>query len=90
MNSRQRFWTQLRALGFATYADYLASPHWADLRQRYFASKLYKGRCFSCRETKAIELHHRTYARLGREYLGDMVALCHACHQKVHDREKAA
>jgi hypothetical protein len=36
--------------------------------------------------TDALEVHHRTYERLGCELAGDLVVLCHACHA-VHHKE---
>jgi hypothetical protein len=31
-----------------------------------------------------LEVHHRTYARLGFEQPDDLIALCHDCHQDHH------
>lgn len=33
-----------------------------------------------------LEVHHRTYARIGREDLGDLLALCSLCHAGITDR----
>ncbi len=30
-----------------------------------------------------IEVHHATYERLGREAVGDLLALCRRCHREV-------
>jgi 5-methylcytosine-specific restriction endonuclease McrA len=90
LSSRQRFWDQLRALGFDTYAAYLQSPHWQELRRRYFASKLFKGQCYSCGGPGPFQLHHRTYRRLGREWLQDLVAVCDLCHGFTHALESKA
>jgi hypothetical protein len=31
-------------------------------------------------------VHHLTYARLGRERPGDLLAVCEACHGALHGR----
>jgi 5-methylcytosine-specific restriction endonuclease McrA len=33
-----------------------------------------------------LEVHHRTYERVGEERPADVIALCKACHEKHHDR----
>lgn len=33
-----------------------------------------------------LEVHHRTYERVGNERPADVIALCKACHEKHHDR----
>jgi hypothetical protein len=73
----------LRRLGHRTYAAYLDSPHWQGLRLRYAASGRPK-RCAVCHDP-AYELHHRTYRRLGRERLDDLVPLCHRHHEAIHE-----
>jgi 5-methylcytosine-specific restriction endonuclease McrA len=82
--------SRLTRLGYSTYAEYLSSEHWQDVRKRFYASKLFHGCCGGCgvREVP-LEVHHRTYRRLGAEYLMDLVALCRNCHQAVHDLERS-
>lgn len=85
--SKKAFWYRLRELGHATYGDYLRSEHWAEFRERYAKSK-WRGVCKACyRRVGAFELHHKTYVRLGSEWLQDVVGLCHDCHAKVHAAE---
>lgn len=82
------FKAKLSAMGFASYAEYLKSPHWADVRRRYWASKLPK-LCHGCgAHGVPLDLHHRTYKRIGAEYLMDLVLVCRDCHQEVHRYEK--
>jgi hypothetical protein len=83
--SKRRFWAMLRALGYETYGQYLASPHWADVRARFWAREKNR-RCAGCRKP-ASEIHHKTYRRLGGEYLRDLVAVCHECHRDIHRSE---
>jgi hypothetical protein len=65
------------------YRRYLRSAHWRDVKKRYRASKFPQS-CF-CGETR-VDLHHRTYKRLGRERLSDLVPLCRKHHDEVHQR----
>jgi len=63
------------------YDSYLGSKFWREAGARYTAS----GRpryCFICGDSPA-ELHHVTYARLGRERPEDLVALCRSHHHGV-------
>lgn len=71
---------RIRELGFERYADYLASPHWEDVRQRFYAVNPRQCACGS----KAVALHHRTYERLGAERLEDLEAVCRKCHRDRH------
>lgn len=88
---KQRFRARLRTLGFASYGDYLSSPHWQDVRRRYLASGLWKGRCHGCRASiQNPDIHHRTYIRLGHEKLHDLRGVCHACHRAIHEAEQSA
>lgn len=84
------FYDKLRKLGFDSYQDYLKSEHWLDVRKRFWASKLgAKKRCAGClRKDVPLQLHHRTYRRIGAEKLGDLVQVCGECHAAIHDREK--
>lgn len=82
-----RFMNRLMELGFATYADYLASDHWREFKERYRSS----GRSLLCAvcSCKPIQLHHHTYKRLGCEKLEDVTPLCRDHHNAVHDWLKA-
>lgn len=67
----------------ARYAAYLRSEHWRDVKARYRASNLPQT-CTVCGDPK-VALHHRTYQRLGRERLTDLVPLCREHHVKAHE-----
>ncbi len=70
------------------YAEYLRSPEW---QQRRFQALHEAGdRCQVCNSDGDLEVHHRTYERIGREELGDLIVLCRACHQLFHDNGKLA
>jgi 5-methylcytosine-specific restriction endonuclease McrA len=64
------------------YALYLESSRWAILRDE--ARERFDNRCAICYSEEEIEVHHRTYDRLGDEWVSDLVPLCADCHQKFH------
>jgi uncharacterized protein YjaZ len=64
------------------YKNYINSPKWRAVRQRYFKSKLPQD-CLICNSPK-VDLHHRTYKRLGFEYLVDLMPLCREHHDDCH------
>ena len=66
------------------YPRYLRTPEWQQTR----ADALVRaGNCCSLDVTHTgdLEVHHRTYERLGSEHSSDLVVLCHACHQLHHN-----
>jgi 5-methylcytosine-specific restriction endonuclease McrA len=78
------------------YKEYLSTRHWKNLKDRFFKSKLYRsakyyksiggmgGACLICSKTDELHVHHRTYKRLGREWLQDLLAICSECHGDLH------
>jgi hypothetical protein len=78
------FRAKLEALGYASYGAYLASEHWEGFKRRYRESDLPQG-CQVCGERR-VHLHHTTYATLGAEALADVLPLCEAHHDAVHER----
>ncbi len=70
----------LRALGFGTYTEYVASPGWRRRRRAAFRS----GRCLACGATRKLVAHHITYLNIGRETQKDLVLLCDGCHSETH------
>jgi hypothetical protein len=71
---------RLRAM---PYRDYLRTPEWRRTR----AAALHRaGHACSLDVTHAsdLEVHHRTYERLGEELAGDLVVLCRDCHRIHH------
>lgn len=66
-----------------SYRKYLVTTHWREFRQRYISG--WDGCCFVCGcRPKPVEIHHKTYDRIGNENLDDVVGLCQKCHSKVH------
>lgn len=74
----------LAGMGFVTYAAYLKSPLWGEIRQRVFATK--GRRCWICRRRKVgRQVHHEYYteANLTGEKLGGLRPTCRSCHLLV-------
>jgi 5-methylcytosine-specific restriction endonuclease McrA len=67
----------------ADYQTYLRSPEWKAKRARVLEFWDYK--CVTCYSHLDLEVHHRTYARLGDELLTDLIVLCDRCHEKFHE-----
>ena len=78
---KTKFQLQLKALGFKTYDAYLKSDHWKEFKESYFAK--HKKVCYCC-GVPARDLHHTSYANLGKEKHSEVKPLCRECHDKVH------
>jgi 5-methylcytosine-specific restriction endonuclease McrA len=63
------------------YAEYLRSEQW---RQTAATAKERSPYCALCPARDGLEVHHRTYARLGREWPSDLTVLCDRCHRRQH------
>lgn len=67
------------------YRAVLRSRRWRRLRHRAYHRSL--GRCEGCHRRyflRALQLHHKTYVRLGRERMSDVELLCGRCHRNRH------
>lgn len=80
VDARQR---QLRALEYRT--GYLNSEHWKIVRRQALQAASY--RCQHCAKSERLDVHHRTYERLGAEEPGDLEVLCRSCHEQEHEQE---
>ena len=72
----------LKALGFDSYAAYLASTLWSDIRKRIYAK--HGTYCKLCNNL-AWDLHHLSYdlATLAGKHLTKIVPICRDCHTLV-------
>jgi hypothetical protein len=68
------------------YQTYLHSEHWINKRKEFY--KVNQAICSKCQSTKNLNLHHLTYARLGKELLTDLICLCETCHHDLHNAIK--
>jgi hypothetical protein len=64
------------------YHEYINSPRWKKRADRI---KKRVGCCSVCKSTNNLNVHHKTYERLGRERNKDLVVLCRDCHLIEHD-----
>jgi len=64
------------------YKDYLKSDAWK--RKRDSNTKFWNNRCALCNGDDGLEVHHRTYNRIGRELTTDLITLCRSCHERHH------
>lgn len=65
------------------YRDvYLKSAHWSSVRTAALAYADH--RCQVCYGRTQLDVHHRTYERLGREKPSDVTVLCRHCHETHH------
>jgi 5-methylcytosine-specific restriction endonuclease McrA len=67
---------------WAAYNEYLRTPQWQAKRAKVMERS--GGICEGCLERPAVQVHHLTYIRVGREMLFDLVAICIECHEEVH------
>lgn len=64
------------------YKAYLESDAWK--RTRKHAIEGARGACQLCDANGRIDVHHRTYDRVGDERLSDLIVLCRRCHERFH------
>jgi len=73
---------ELRAL---PYAEYLRTPEWHYRRRQTIQAA--ERKCQNCRcYHHLLNVHHRSYERLGNEDPDDLVVLCEHCHLEEHGR----
>ncbi len=73
------------------YPKYLLSDHWKTVRDEVLepivaAGKNAKGKpkCPRCGKYSSLQVHHKTYANIGRERAHELEPLCAKCHEKEH------
>lgn len=71
-----------RSAGYKSYAAYLRTEHWRRIRSRKLEQADH--RCEVCGSRIQLQIHHRTYDRLGNERPRDLQVLCEICHAWVH------
>jgi len=78
----------IQTLRGLTYHEYLKTEHWQ--KTRTVALNVGHHECRICARTKQLDVHHRTYKRLGCEDQRDLVVLCHKCHELFHSHGRLA
>ena len=64
-----------------SYEAYLRSPTWSAKRLERL--NIDNHQCQTCGATENLEIHHKTYARLGHERMSDLITLCQSCHHAI-------
>ena len=64
------------------YSEYLNSDQWKSIKAKVITRA--KGKCEGCNNETSLEVHHKTYERIGMELMIDLVALCKYCHMSAH------
>lgn len=59
------------------YIEYIKSPEWKEKRRLILVRDKYE--CQICK-SKAIDVHHLTYAHFKEEYDFELISLCKTCH----------
>jgi len=65
----------------AEYEDYLRSPRWVAMSRDV---RRFRRECEKCSFPYELNVHHRTYERLGHERMSDLIVLCRSCHARTH------
>lgn len=63
------------------YENYIQSDAW---KAKAEAAKKRSGGCAVCMRRTNLEVHHRTYTRLGHEWPSDLCVLCRPHHRLFH------
>ena len=76
----------LKQLGYDSYADYLKSPLWHDIKRRAFAH--HGSNCLLCPK-RAEVIHHVCYdeATLKGESILSLAPVCRICHCRIELRK---
>ena len=64
------------------YREYIRSKAWRDRRNQVLRRS--RGVCERCGKWPVVNVHHRTYERLGSERLEDLIGVCRHCHEEMH------
>lgn len=79
----ERWKIRLNELRSMSYSKYLQSAEWQNRRKGALRRAGY--RCQLCSNKDSIlDVHHRTYKRLGDEHNSDLIVLCRECHDIFH------
>ena len=79
------YWFIRSYFGRINYQAYLNSRAWKHKRQVVLWWASY--RCQLCyTDKRPLDVHHRTYCRLGKERLTDLIVLCRQDHEQFHHK----
>ena len=64
--------------------EHMQSEYWKNLKQKRW--EIAGGVCERCKQFPCTDLHHLHYQNLLEEDISEVVYLCRACHQHIHDK----
>lgn len=77
---------QVEAYKAMPYWEYIKTAHWQAIRAQ--AVERDGNRCRVCNSPDNLNVHHRSYERLGQELPDDLTTLCQSCHEMFHTNGK--
>lgn len=76
---------ETKAQWWRKYSTHLQSARWKAFKARIIAKRgCMCERCGISGHSLRLDLHHISYANVGRENDEDVKLLCHPCHQMMH------
>lgn len=76
---------EIKALRTKPYREYLKTQWWYRRRNQALRDAGY--RCESCETKRELQVHHKSYQRLGCEEKDDLLVVCRGCHLGHHFNE---
>lgn len=70
-----------------SYNEYIHSDWWRARATEYKRKVGYKCEYPGCRAYNVVDVHHKTYIRLGRELDEDLICLCRKHHEEAGRRK---
>jgi 5-methylcytosine-specific restriction endonuclease McrA len=70
------------------YNARIKSAQWKNMKRDLIRMRSQK--CEKCGSCTSLQLHHKTYERLGKELMSDLELLCFSCHHKADQIRAAA
>ena len=74
----------VKAKDYIDYKDYITSDAWQKSERRLNCIKAARNKCQMCSAMFGLEVHHISYANLGKELPQELVLLCALCHDHTH------
>lgn len=72
-----------RASWWRQYERHLSSNKWQKTRIQVFRRAYWTCEC--CHKARATQVHHLSYEHVGCENLSELLAVCVACHDEIHE-----
>lgn len=73
----------LQKAGYGSYAEYLKSPRWAEIKNRHYAARS-NAVCAYCGGKTRLSVHHLEYGKIATDLPDYLITLCDDCHVYSH------